>query len=78
MDLTALDTFIEFKRRIGTTGGFNPDPQNVQQLGSDIRHLAETDTADLLHGRDFRNKTGYRARLPAKHRTSATIHNLNP
>ena len=32
VDLTALDTFIEFKRRIGTTGGFNPDPQNVQQL----------------------------------------------
>ena len=27
MDLAALDTFIEFKRRIGTTGGFNPDPQ---------------------------------------------------
>ena len=32
VDLTALDTFIEFKRRIGTTGGFNPDPANVQQL----------------------------------------------
>ena len=32
MDLTALDTFIEFKRRIGTTGGFNPDPRNVDQL----------------------------------------------
>ena len=32
VDLTALDTFIEFKRRIGTAGGFNPDPQNVQQL----------------------------------------------
>ena len=32
VDLTALDTFIEFKRRIGTTGGFNPDPKNVQQL----------------------------------------------
>ena len=32
VDLAALDTFIEFKRRIGTTGGFNPDPQNVQQL----------------------------------------------
>ena len=32
VDLTALDTFIEFKRRIGTTGGFNPDPENVQQL----------------------------------------------
>ena len=32
VDLTALDTFIEFKRRIGTTGGFNPDPAHVQQL----------------------------------------------
>ena len=32
MDLTALDTFIEFKRRIGAAGGFNPDPRNVDQL----------------------------------------------
>ena len=32
VDLTALDTFVEFKRRIGTTGGFNPDPKNVDQL----------------------------------------------
>ena len=33
VDLTALDTFIEFKRRIGAaTAGFNPDPANVQQL----------------------------------------------
>ena len=32
VDLTALDTFIEFKRRIGTTSGFNADPDNVQQL----------------------------------------------
>ena len=32
VDLTALDTFIEFKRRVGTTGGFNPDPENVRQL----------------------------------------------
>ena len=78
VDLAALDTFIEFKRRIGTTGGFNPDPQNVPLIGSDIRNLAETDTGDLLHGRDFRNKTGYRARLPPNHRTSATLHHLNP
>ena len=28
------------------------------RFGSDIRHLAETNPADLLHGRDFRNKTG--------------------
>ena len=32
VDLTALDTFIEFKRRIGTTTGFDPDPENVEQL----------------------------------------------
>ena len=32
VDLTALDTFIEFKRRIGTTQGGEPDPENVQQL----------------------------------------------
>ena len=32
VDLTALDTFIEFKRRIGAAGGFNPDPKNVDQL----------------------------------------------
>ena len=32
VDLTALDTFIEFKRRIGTTSGGEPDPENVQQL----------------------------------------------
>ena len=29
VDLTALDTFIEFKRRIGTTGGFNPNPDSL-------------------------------------------------
>ena len=32
VDLTALDTFVEFKRRIGTTSGFNPDPANVSQI----------------------------------------------
>ena len=33
VDLTALDTFIEFKRRVGTAGGgFNPDPAHVRQL----------------------------------------------
>ena len=32
VDLTALDTFIEMKRRIGTTAGFDPDPENVKQL----------------------------------------------
>ena len=32
VDLTALDTFIEFKRRIGTAPGGEPDPENVRQL----------------------------------------------
>ena len=32
VDLTALDTFVEFKRRLGTTGGFNPNPEFVQQI----------------------------------------------
>ena len=32
VDLAALDTFIEFKRRIGTAGGFNPNAEFVQQL----------------------------------------------
>ena len=32
VDLTALDTFIEMKRRIGTAAGFQPDPENVRQL----------------------------------------------
>ena len=39
VDLTALDTFIEFKRRIGTTQGGEPDPENVQQLDD---YLAES------------------------------------
>ena len=32
VDLTALDTFIEFKRRIGTASGGAPNPQYVDQL----------------------------------------------
>ena len=32
VDLTALDTFIEFKRRIGTTGGLDPNPEYVEQI----------------------------------------------
>ena len=44
VDLTALDTFIEFKRRIGTTSAGDPDPKNVQQLDE---YLAES----AAHGR---------------------------
>ena len=32
VDLAALDTFIEFKRRTGTAGGFSPNAEYVQQL----------------------------------------------
>ncbi len=32
VDLTALDTFIEFKRRMGTASGGAPNPQYVEQL----------------------------------------------
>ena len=32
VDLTALDTFVEMKRRIGTTGGLDPNPDYVEQL----------------------------------------------
>ena len=43
VDLTALDTFIEFKRRVGTAGvGFNPDPVHVAQL-DDYLELSKAD-----------------------------------
>ena len=32
VDLTALDTFVEFKRRIGTAAGGAPHPEYVEQL----------------------------------------------
>ena len=39
VDLTALDTFIEVKRRIGTVGGFQPNPQYIEQIDD---YLAES------------------------------------
>ena len=39
VDLTAQDTFIEVKRRLGTVGGFNPNPEYVRQLDD---YLAES------------------------------------
>ncbi len=42
VDLTALDTFIEVKRRLGTTGGFQPDPRHVAQLDD---YLAQSEQA---------------------------------
>ena len=42
VDLTALDTFIEVKRRIGTAAGFEPNPEYVLQLDD---YLAESERA---------------------------------
>ena len=40
VDLTALDTFIEFKRRIGTASGGEPDLDNVRQLDDYLEQSA--------------------------------------
>ena len=32
VDLTAHDTFVEMKRRVGTTGGNSPNPEYIKQL----------------------------------------------
>ena len=39
VDLTALDTFVEVKRRLDTTGAFQPNDQYVQQIDD---YLAES------------------------------------
>ena len=41
VDLTALDTFIEFKRRIGTASGGTPNPQYVEQLDDYLAQSAK-------------------------------------
>ena len=46
VDLTALDTFVEIKRRIGTTSGFDPDPENVKQLDG---YLEDSEKEDGRH-----------------------------
>ena len=38
VDLTALDTFIEVKRRIGARVGFSPDARYVEQLDDYLAH----------------------------------------
>ncbi|MCY4560630.1 MAG: N-6 DNA methylase [Chloroflexi bacterium] len=40
VDLTALDTFIEFKRRVGTAASGEPDPDNVRQLDDYLEQSA--------------------------------------
>ena len=42
VDLTALDTFVEMKRRVGTTGGLDPNPIYIRQLDD---YLAQSRTA---------------------------------
>ena len=42
VDLTALDTFVEVKRRIGTTAGFEPNPQYVEQIDDYLSESAST------------------------------------
>ncbi len=42
VDLAALDTFIEFKRRIGSTGDSSPNPDYVRQLDD---YLEQSDKA---------------------------------
>ena len=50
VDLTALDTFVEVKQRIGTaTGGFDPNPANVQQL-DDYLSLSKSDGKGVRTG----------------------------
>ena len=49
VDLTALDTFVEFKRRIGTAAGFDPDPDNVRQL-DDYLELSKSEGRGVRTG----------------------------
>ena len=42
VDLSALNTFIEFKRRIGSASGFDPNPEYVEQLDD---YLAQSEVA---------------------------------
>ena len=43
VDLAALDTFIESKRRIGSTGGLEPNPDYVDQLDDYLAQSQEQD-----------------------------------
>ena len=40
VDLTALDTFVEFKRRVGTSASGEPDQENVRQLDNYLSQSA--------------------------------------
>ena len=41
VDLTTLDTFLEFKRRLGTSRTGEPDPQNVEQIDDYLTQSAQ-------------------------------------
>ena len=50
VDLTALDTFIEFKRRIGTATGGETSPENVWQLdGHPAGRVKQNPTTTVNH-----------------------------
>ena len=49
VDLTTLNTFIEFKRRLGTTRAFEPRPEYVTQLDGYLA-LSETKGASVRMG----------------------------
>ena len=42
VDLAALDTFMEFKRRIGSVGGMDPNPAYVRQLDDYLEQSSKT------------------------------------
>ena len=45
VDLSALNTFIEFKRRIGSARGFDPNPEYVEQLDDYLAQSEATGTS---------------------------------
>ena len=49
VDLAALDTFIEVKRRIGTTNNGEPDPEHIRQL-DDYLEASEQDGKGVRMG----------------------------
>ena len=40
VDLTALDTFVESKKRVGTTANGEPNPDNISQIDNYLRSSA--------------------------------------
>ena len=53
VDLTAQDTFIEVKRRLGTVGGFNPNSEYVRQLDDYLAESRQAGKGVLTDGRHW-------------------------